>query len=77
MKLTKEKSLANQILIYQSDDGKISVDTLMKDESLWLSQKSMAQLFDCTPENALMHLKNIYETGELSEKATTKDFLVV
>lgn len=37
----------------------------------------MAELFDCTPENVLMHLKNIYETGELNEKATTKDFLVV
>jgi hypothetical protein len=67
----------SQIIIYQSDDGKISVDTLMKDESLWLSQKSMAQLFDCTPENIILHLKNAYETGEINEKATTKDFLVV
>jgi len=65
------------IIIYQSEDGTISVDTLMKDESLWLSQKSMAQIFDCTPENVLLHLNNIYETDELSEKATTKDFLVV
>ncbi|MFA5793274.1 MAG: RhuM family protein [Candidatus Gracilibacteria bacterium] len=48
-----------------------------KDESLWLSQKSMAKLFDCTSENVLMHLKNIYETGELSGEATTKNFLVV
>jgi hypothetical protein len=70
-------TFSSQIIIYQSADGKISVDTLMKDESLWLSQKSMAELFDCTPENALIHLKNIYETGELNEKATTKDFLVV
>lgn len=67
----------SQIIIYQSEDGKISVDTLMKDESLWLSQKSMAELFDCTPENVLIHLRNIYETAELSEEATTKDFLVV
>ncbi len=65
------------IIIYQSEDGKISVDTLMKDESLWLSQKSMAELFDCTAENVILHFKNIYETGELSEKTTTKDFLVV
>lgn len=66
-----------KIIIYQSADGKISVDTLMKDETLWLSQKSMAELFDCTPENVLMHLRNIYETEELSEESTTKDFLVV
>ena len=65
------------IIIYKSEDGKISVDTLMKDESLWLSQKSMAELFDCTSENIILHLKNIYETEELNEKATTKDFLVV
>ncbi len=37
----------------------------------------MAQRFDCTPENIILHLKNIYSTGELDEKATTKDFLVV
>jgi len=49
----------------------------MKDESLWLSQKSMAELFDCTTENIILHLKNIYEIRELNEKATTKDFLVV
>ena len=67
----------NKILIYKTEDGKVTVDTLIQDESLWLSQKMIAQLFDCTPENALMHLRNIYETGELDEKATTKEFLVV
>jgi hypothetical protein len=67
----------NQIIIYQSADGTISVDTLLQDENLWLSQKSMAILFDCTPENIIFHLRNIYETWELSEKATTKDSLVV
>lgn len=77
IKTLKNENIENQILIYKSDDGKVSVDTLVKDESLWLSQKMMALLFDCTPENALMHLKNIYDTGELSEEATTKDFLVV
>jgi hypothetical protein len=71
------KDNQQNIIIYQSEDGKISVDTLMKDESLWLSQKSMAELFDCTPENIILHFKNIYETEELNEKATTKDFLVV
>lgn len=66
-----------QIIIYRSEDGKISVDTLIQEESLWLSQKTMAQLFECTPENILLHLRNIYETGELEEISTTKDFLVV
>lgn len=66
-----------QIIIYKSEDGKISVDTLMKNESLWLSQKSMANLFDCSVDNIVLHLKNIYETAELSEKATFEDFSVV
>jgi hypothetical protein len=65
----------SQIIIYQSEDGKISVDTLMKDESLWLSQKNMAQLFDCSTDNISLHLKNIFKSGELSEKSVAEDFL--
>lgn len=64
-------------LLYTTADGEIKVNVLLENETIWLSQKSMAQLFDCTSENILIHLKNIYETGELNEKATTKDFLVV
>jgi hypothetical protein len=67
----------NNILIYASADGKISVDTVYEGENLWLSQKLMSTLFECTPENVLIHIKNIYETAELEELATTKDFLVV
>jgi len=67
----------SNILIYQSADGKIDVDTTYDAENVWLSQKLMATLFECTPENILIHIKNIYETVELDEQATTKDFLVV
>ena len=77
MKTTEKKSNNDQILIYQNADGNIKVDVRLEDETIWLSQKAMAQLFDCTPENILIHLKNVYETRELEEKATTKDFLVV
>ena len=65
-----------QILIYKSPDGKISVDTIMEDESIWLSQKSMAQLFDCSTDNISLHLKNIFKTAELKEKSVTEDFSV-
>jgi len=65
-----------QIIIYKSEDGKISVDTLMKDESLWLSQKSMALLFDCSTDNIGLHLKNIFKSEELNENAVTEDFSV-
>lgn len=67
----------SKIIIYESEDGKISVDTLMKSESFWMSQKFMAELFDCSADNIGLHLKNIYETGELSEKATAEEFSVV
>ncbi len=66
----------NQIIIYQTEDGKISVDTLMKGETIWLSQKSMAQLFDCTSDNISLHLKNIFKSRELNEKSVAEDFSV-
>lgn len=66
----------SKIIIYKSEDGKISVDTLMKNESLWLSQKSMAELFDCSADNIGLHLKNIFLSGELDENSVTEDFSV-
>ena len=77
MKSTKENFNDNKIIIYKSEDGKIIVDTLIKDDSFWLSQKSMALLFDCSVDNIALHLKNIYETDELEEKATSEDSSVV
>ena len=65
------------IVIYQSADGSIATEVKLQDETVWLTQRQMGELFDSTPENVLMHLKNIYQDGELSESATTKDFLVV
>jgi len=68
--------MQSQIIIYESKDGKISVDTLMKDESLWLSQKFMAQLFDCSTDNIGLHIKNIFKSRELNEKSVTEDLSV-
>ena len=67
----------NQIIIYNTADGETKIKVRMKNETVWLSQKQMAELFDCTLENIIFHLKNIFESAELSEKATTKDYLVV
>lgn len=67
----------NQIIMYNSEDGQMKIEVRMKDETVWLSQKQMAVLFDCTIENIIFHLKNVFESAELSEKATTKDYLVV
>ncbi|PIE20720.1 MAG: hydroxyacid dehydrogenase [Neptuniibacter caesariensis] len=67
----------SQFIIYQSEDGQIKLDVRFVDETVWLTQALMAKLFGTTSENVLMHLKNIYQDGELDQSATTKDFLVV
>lgn len=64
-------------LLYQSADDDVSVNAVIKDETIWLTQKSMAELFDCTPDNISLHLKNIYASNELSEKLTAEIFSVV
>ena len=53
--------LANQgeILLYSDESGKEFINVVFKDETFWLTQKAMAELFGCTPENILQHLKNI------------------
>ncbi len=67
----------NQITFYETPDGKIKIEVRFENENLWLSQKLMAALFECSADNISFHLKNIYETLELSEKSTTEDFSVV
>ncbi len=64
-------------LMYATDDGVIHVNVRVDDETVWLTQGAMAELFDCTPENVIQHLSNIYDSEELEQTATTKDFLVV
>jgi hypothetical protein len=67
----------NKIQIYQTADGKTQIDVRFVQDSVWLTQRQMSEVFDTTPENILMHLKNIFRDAELAESATTKDFLVV
>ncbi len=68
---------ANDFLLYATENGEVKIDVFLQDETIWLSQKSMANLFECSPENIRLHLKNIYETAEISENRTSKDFLGV
>ncbi len=67
----------SQILIYQTENGETKLDVRFQDETVWLSQKSMAELFQTSVPNINMHLKNIFEEGELEEISTIKDFLIV
>ncbi|MBL1279597.1 MAG: virulence RhuM family protein [Fluviicola sp.] len=67
----------SQIIIYQTESGETKLDVRFQDETVWLTQKLMAELFQTTPQNITIHLKNIFDEGELEEKATCKDFLQV
>ncbi|MEN9580184.1 MAG: hypothetical protein RJA70_3193 [Pseudomonadota bacterium] len=64
-------------LLYQTEDGRTRIACRLEDETLWLSQAQMAELFQTTPQNITLHLKAIYEEGEQSEAATCKEYLQV
>jgi prophage maintenance system killer protein len=66
-----------ELVVYETPDGEVRVDVRLEKETVWLTQRQMAVLFDTTPENVLMHLSNIFADGELEPEATAKDFLVV
>ncbi len=65
------------ILIYQSGEGQTRIEVRLEDETVWLSQQQMAELFQTTRANISLHIGNIYTEGELSPEGTCKDFLQV
>ena len=75
--MEKETLPKGKIVIYTSADGKISLDTKLENETIWLTQDMMAKLFETTPQNITMHIKNIYDDEELEQNSTCKDFLQV
>lgn len=69
--------MENEIIIYQTQDGQTKIDVRIENETVWLSQNQMAELFQTTKQNISLHIKNIFEEGELSEDSTVKDYLTV
>jgi hypothetical protein len=67
----------NNFIIYNSPNGEVRVDVFVEGETVWLTQKSLAELFDTSTQNITTHLKNIYEDAELQEDATCKEILQV
>lgn len=65
------------ILIYQTEKGDTKIDAYFNDETIWMSQKSIAELYQTTPQNITTHIRNIYNDGELDENSTCKDYLQV
>lgn len=65
------------ILIYQNEKGDTKVDVYFNGESVWMTQKSIAELYQTSPQNITLHIKNIYKDGELLEEVTCKNYLQV
>ncbi len=67
----------SEILLYQTNDGQVKIDVRLEDETIWLSQQMMADLFQTTQQNISLHIQNILEEGELTLEATHKKYLSV
>ena len=67
----------SDLILYTTDDGRSQIKLRAKDQTVWLSQREMSQLFDVSTDNVGLHLKNIFEDGELSLEATTEESSVV
>lgn len=63
-----------RFLIYKSECEDLSVNAYIKNETIWLTQKSMAELFNCSSDNISLHLKNIFKSGELEKSSVTEEF---
>lgn len=71
------RDLPPMLIIYPIEDGKSQIRLCAKDQTVWLSQREMAQLFDVSTDNIGLHLKNLYEDGEVAREATTEESPVV
>jgi hypothetical protein len=78
--MSKQLQIRNstaEFLIFQAEDKAEGVQFFYKDESIWATQKAMAMLFDCSTDNISLHLKNIFESGELIRESVTEKISVV
>ena len=68
---------AGEVIVYEASDGDARVDVRVDRDTVWLTQRQMAEVFDTSTDNVGLHVKNIFQDGELEEKATAEDFSVV
>lgn len=66
-----------EIIIYRAEDNTVQLDVRMENETVWLSQQQMVQLFNSTKQNISLHINNIFREGELKKEATVKEYLTV
>lgn len=67
----------SDIILYQTDDGSTRLEVQLQDETVWLSQAQMAELFQTSVPNVSMHIRNVFSEGEVQAVATVKEFLTV
>ncbi len=65
----------SELLLYQTEDGQTRVQVRLENETVWLSQSHLADLFQTTKQNISLHINNIFAEGELSEVSVVKDYL--
>ena len=70
-KKLKIRNSTADFLVFTKQSGEDGIEVRVHDEDVWLTQKGMAQLFDCSSDNISLHLKNIFKTGELDENSVT------
>ena len=75
--MSSSKTPDNQIVLYTTPDGRVNIEVLFDHENLWLTQKRMAELFDCSETNITHHIAHIYEEKELDRVAATEESSVV
>ena len=72
--MLSEKS-NSEILLYQTEDGQLKIQVRLEDETVWLTQAHMVELFQTTKQNISLHIKNIFDEGELDENSVVKEYL--
>ena len=73
----RPKVSGGEFLLYQTEDGQVKLEVRLQNETVWLTQQMIAELFQTTVPNISMHIRNIYAEGELTPEATIKKFLTV
>lgn len=77
MEHPQQRRPSSEIILYQTEDGRTRISVRLENETVWLTQATMAELFQTTPQNITSHVKGIYKDGELDETATCKGYLQV
>ena len=67
----------NKIIIYQTDDGQTQIDVRLENDTVWLTQAQMVELFQTTKQNVSLHVSNVFKEGELKQESTVKEYLTV